>query len=161
RVRNRPGILVLAGFGEAARRNRHGARAAPADSPRRRRGVDVGRRQPPAYNPRMSLAPGSRVGRYEIVGRLGTGGLGEVYRARDQVLDRVVAIKLLPDEFISDPDRLRRFELEARVTGRLNHPHIVGIFDAVLDGPQPFLVTELLEGTTLGARLASGPISVD
>ena len=82
--------------------------------------------------------------------------MGVVYKARDSVLDRVVAVKMLPPEFATDPDRLRRFELEARVTGRLNHPHIVSIFDAVLDGPQPYLVTELLDGETLGTRLSNG-----
>ena len=80
--------------------------------------------------------------------------------ARDAVLDRTVAVKLLPPEFVSDPDRLRRFELEARATGRLSHPHIVSIFDAGLHGTQPYLVTELLDGETLGARLAKGPLSV-
>ena len=109
----------------------------------------------------MPLARGSRVGRYEILGRLGAGGMGEVYTARDGVLDRTVALKLLPDEFASDPDRVRRFELEARATGRLNHPHIVAIFDAVLDTPQPFLVTEMVEGETLGTRLAAGPLPVE
>jgi serine/threonine protein kinase/tetratricopeptide (TPR) repeat protein len=109
----------------------------------------------------MPLARGSRVGRYEILDRLGAGGMGEVYTARDHVLDRTVALKLLPDEFASDPDRVRRFELEARATGRLNHPHIVGIFDAVLDTPQPFLVTEMVEGETLGTRLAAGPLPVE
>jgi serine/threonine protein kinase/Tfp pilus assembly protein PilF len=109
----------------------------------------------------MPLARGSRVGRYEILGRLGAGGMGEVYTARDHVLDRTVALKLLPDEFASDPDRVRRFELEARATGRLNHPHIVGIFDAVLDTPQPFLVAEMVEGETLGTRLAAGPLPVE
>ena len=85
--------------------------------------------------------------------------MGVVYRARDSILDREVAIKMLPPELASDPDRLRRFELEARVTGRLNHPHIVAVHDAVLDGPQPFLVTELLDGQTLGTRLSSGAMA--
>jgi eukaryotic-like serine/threonine-protein kinase len=106
------------------------------------------------------LPPGSRIGRYEILDHIGSGGMGVVYKARDEVLDRTVAVKLLPPEFISDPDRLRRFELEARATGRLNHPHIVSIFDAGLDGTQPYLVTELLDGETLGDRLAKGPLSV-
>ena len=87
--------------------------------------------------------------------------MGVVYRARDSVLDRVVAVKMLPPEFATDSDRLRRFELEARVTGRLNHPHIVSIFDAVLDGPQPYLVTELLDGETLGTRLSNGTLPLE
>jgi serine/threonine-protein kinase len=85
--------------------------------------------------------------------------MGVVYRARDDVLDRSVAIKLLPIEFATDSDRRRRFELEARVTGRLNHPHIIAIYDAVLEGEQPYLVTELLEGETLASRLSRGPLT--
>ena len=107
----------------------------------------------------MLLPPGSRIGRYEILDHIGSGGMGVVYKARDEVLDRTVAVKLLPPEFVSDPDRLRRFELEARATGRLSHPNIVSIFDAGLDGTQPYLVTELLDGETLGDRLAKGPLS--
>ena len=109
----------------------------------------------------MALPPGSRIGRYEILERLGAGGMGVVYRARDGMLDRTVAVKLLPAEFLGDPDRLRRFALEARATGRLNHPHIVAVFDAGVDGRQPFLVTELLEGGTLRARLSKGPLPLD
>ena len=109
----------------------------------------------------MALPPGSRIGRYEILERLGAGGMGVVYRARDDVLDRMVAVKLLPHEFLGEPDRLRRFALEARVTGRLNHPHIIAVFDADVDGQQPFLVTELLEGETLRARLSTGVLPLD
>ena len=118
--------------------------------------------QPCAYNhATVPLSRGSRIGRYEIVGHLGTGGMGVVYTAKDDVLDRHVAIKLLPVEFARDPDRLRRFEQEARVTGRLNHPHIVSIFDAVIDGEQPYLVTELVEGETLGTQLSKGMLRLD
>jgi serine/threonine protein kinase/tetratricopeptide (TPR) repeat protein len=119
-------------------------------------------RQPCAYNhATVHLSRGSRIGRYEIVGHLGTGGMGVVYTAKDDVLDRHVAIKLLPVEFVRDPDRLQRFEQEARVTGRLNHPHIVSIFDAVIDGEQPYLVTELVEGETLGTQLSKGMLRLD
>jgi eukaryotic-like serine/threonine-protein kinase len=72
----------------------------------------------------MPLAIGSRLGAYEIFGALGAGGMGEVYRARDTRLDRLVAIKVLPPAFAADPDRLRRFEQEARAVATLNHPHI-------------------------------------
>ena len=87
--------------------------------------------------------------------------MGVVYTARDDVLDRVVAVKLLPPEFASDPDRVQRFEREARATGRLNHPHIVAIFDAILDGEQPYLVTELVEGETLRSRLSRAAMPND
>ena len=109
----------------------------------------------------MQLSRGSRIGRYEILDRLGAGGMGVVYTARDDVLDRVVAVKLLPPEFASDPERLQRFEREARATGRLNHPHIVAIFDAILDAEQPYLVTELLEGETLRSRLSRAAMPTD
>jgi serine/threonine protein kinase/tetratricopeptide (TPR) repeat protein len=109
----------------------------------------------------MQLSRGSRIGRYEILDRLGAGGMGVVYSARDDVLDRVVAVKLLPPEFASDPERVQRFEREARATGRLNHPHIVAIFDAIFDGEQPYLVTELLEGETLRSRLSRAAMPTD
>jgi len=109
----------------------------------------------------MQLSRGSRIGRYEILDRLGAGGMGVVYAARDDVLDRVVAVKLLPPEFASDPERLQRFEREARATGRLSHPHIVAIFDAILDGEQPYLVTELVEGETLRSRLSRAAMPTD
>jgi serine/threonine protein kinase/TolB-like protein/tetratricopeptide (TPR) repeat protein len=104
----------------------------------------------------MSIAPGTRLGPYELVSLLGSGGMGQVYRARDPRLGRNVAIKVLPPEFSSDPDRLRRFEREARAVAALNHPHICTIHDIGEHDNQRFLVMELLEGQTLAERLAMG-----
>ncbi len=95
------------------------------------------------------LVPGTKVGPYEILAPLGAGGMGEVYRARDTRLGRDVAIKVLPASFAADPDRLRRFELEARATGMLNHPNILAVYDIGTHEGSPYLVTELLEGQTL------------
>jgi len=104
----------------------------------------------------MTLRTGDRLGPYEIVAPLGAGGMGEVYRARDTRLGRDVAIKVLPAEFASDPDRLRRFEQEARATGQLNHPNILTVFDIGRHEGAPYIVTELLEGETLQERLRPG-----
>jgi len=90
----------------------------------------------------VALAPGTRLGVYEVVSLLGAGGMGEVYKARDARLDRDVAIKVLPAAFAADPDRLRRFEQEARSIAALNHPHICQIYDV---GPS-YLVLEYLAG---------------
>ncbi len=97
----------------------------------------------------MHLTAGTRLGPYDIVAPLGAGGMGEVYRARDSRLGRDVAIKVLPASFAADPDRLRRFELEARATGMLNHPNILAVYDIGTHEGAPYLVTELLEGDTL------------
>src|SRR5882724_2741030 len=107
----------------------------------------------------MSLAPGTRLGPYEILSLLGAGGMGEVYRARDPRLGREVAIKVLPESMAGDPSRLHRFEQEARAVAALSHPHIVAIFD-VGTGDRPYLVTELLEGETLRSVLDRGPLSM-
>jgi eukaryotic-like serine/threonine-protein kinase len=106
----------------------------------------------------MPLAPGAHLGPYEILAPLGAGGMGEVYRARDARLRRDVAIKVLPDSFSSNPDRLRRFEQEAHAAGALNHPNILAIYDIGTHQGSPFLVTELLDGETLRERLQSGPL---
>jgi Tol biopolymer transport system component len=109
----------------------------------------------------MALAPGTRLGAYEIVSLLGKGGMGEVYRARDTKLDREVAIKVLPALFVSDPERVARFQREAKTLASLNHPHIGGIYgleDA--DGVRA-LVLELVEGPTLADRIARGPLPLD
>jgi Protein kinase domain len=98
---------------------------------------------------RSGLGPGGRLGPYEILAPLGSGGMGEVYRARDERLGRDVAVKVLPADSSADPDRLRRFEQEARVTGALNHPNLVAVFDTGQHGGNPYVVFELLEGTTL------------
>lgn len=105
----------------------------------------------------MSLTPGSRLGPYEIVASLGSGGMGEVYRARDPRLGRDVAIKILPQEATVDAGRRRRFEQEARAVAALSHPNVLAIFDVGVSGT-PFLVTELLEGETLRALLERGPL---
>ncbi len=101
----------------------------------------------------MSLQPGTRLGGYEIVGTLGAGGMGEVYRARDLKLGREVAIKVLPEEFARDPTRIARFEREARMLAAVNHPTIAAIYGAEEDGPTRYIVMELVEGDTLAERL--------
>ncbi|HEY1251112.1 MAG TPA: protein kinase [Thermoanaerobaculia bacterium] len=108
----------------------------------------------------MSLTPGTRLGPYEVMGLLGAGGMGEVYRARDERLKREVAIKVLPASYSADADRLRRFEQEAQTAGGLNHPNITAVHDFGEVGGAPYIVTELLEGETLRARLAGGPVAV-
>ena len=101
----------------------------------------------------MGLPAGIRFGPYEVVELLGAGGMGEVYRAHDRRLGRDVALKVLPDRFARSPDRLRRFEREARLAGALNHPNILTVFDIGSQDGSPYLVCELLEGETLHARL--------
>ena len=105
----------------------------------------------------MTLVAGTRLGPYEVVLLLGAGGMGEVYRARDGRLGRDVAIKVLHASFSADPDRLRRFEHEARAAGILNHPNITAVYDVGSHEGMAYVVTELLEGETLRSRLASGP----
>jgi Tol biopolymer transport system component len=108
----------------------------------------------------MILSPGSRLGPYEILAPLGAGGMGEVYRARDPRLGREVAIKVLPTSFTSDPDRLRRFEQEARAAGMLSHPNLTAVFDVgKSEDGAPYVVQELLEGETLRSALSGGPLS--
>ncbi len=110
----------------------------------------------------MSLPAGTRIGPYDIVGALGSGGMGEVYRARDPRLARDVAIKALPQEFTDDLDRIARFQREAQVLASLNHPHIASIYGIEeIDGSSRFLVLELVEGETLAGALTAGPVAVD
>ena len=106
----------------------------------------------------MALAPGARVGPYEVVGPLGAGGMGEVYRARDTRLGRDVALKVLPAPVAGDAERQRRFEQEARAVGALNHPNVLAIHDVGSHEGTPFIVAELLEGATLRERVAAGPL---
>ena len=101
----------------------------------------------------MRLSVGDRIGRFEILAGLGAGGMGEVYRARDPQLAREVAIKVLPAELSRDPDRRRRFEVEARAAGRLNHPNILAVNDVGVDHETTWIVTELLDGETLRQRM--------
>ena len=117
----------------------------------------------------MSLRAGTRIGPYEIVAAIGAGGMGEVYRAHDPRLGRDVALKVLPAALVTDfsvranashvdPDRLRRFEQEARAAASLDHPNILAIHDVGRDDGTPYLVSELLEGSTLRGALGAGPL---
>ncbi len=109
---------------------------------------------------RMALAPGTKLGQYEIVAPLGAGGMGEVYRARDPQLGRDVAIKILPTFLSHDPDRMRRFEQEARAAAALNHPNILSVYQMGSQDGTSYLVSELLEGSTLRDLLLRGPVPV-
>ena len=108
----------------------------------------------------MPLTPGTRLGAYEIVALLGAGGMGEVYRARDTRLGREVAIKALPDEFARDPERLGRFEREAKLLASLNHPNIGAIYGLEVVEGHRYLVLEFIEGETLSDLIARGPVPV-
>ena len=106
----------------------------------------------------MTVAAGTRLGPYEIVSPLGAGGMGEVYRARDERLGRDVAIKVLPASFSADPERLQRFEQEAKAAGALNHPNLLTVYDTGTNEGVPYLVFELLQGTTLRDLLKRQPL---
>jgi Tol biopolymer transport system component len=108
----------------------------------------------------MPLAPGVRLGPYEIIDAIGAGGMGEVYRGRDTRLDRTVAIKVLPDHLAPDPQLRERFDREARAISSLNHPHICALYDVGRDGGGDYLVMEYLEGQTLAGRLGAGLLPV-
>ena len=109
----------------------------------------------------MPLNPGTRLGVYEVSAKIGEGGMGEVYQARDTKLDRDVALKVLPEAFTSDPDRLARFEREAKVLASLNHPNIGSIYGLEEAEGVRALVLELVEGPTLADRIKQGPIPID
>jgi serine/threonine protein kinase len=109
----------------------------------------------------MSIAPGTRLGSYEVVSILGVGGMGEVYRARDRKLNRDVAIKVLLAAVAYDPERLVRFSREAQVLASLNHPYIAQIYGLEDSGDLHALVMELVEGPTLADRIAQGAIPAD
>src|SRR5246127_5192807 len=104
----------------------------------------------------MGLTSGTKLGPYEIVAPLGAGGMGEVYRARDTRLDRIVAIKVLPEHLSANPDLKQRFEREARAISALNHPRICTLHDVGHQDGVDFLVMEYLEGETLAQRLKRG-----
>src|SRR5262252_4901 len=116
----------------------------------------------------MGMTPGTRLGAYEIITALGAGGMGEVYKARDTRLDRVVAIKVLPATLAADPHFRERFDREARTISQLDHAHICALYDvgeATATSPEPraaspvrYLVMQYLEGETLEARLARGAL---
>ena len=109
----------------------------------------------------MSLNPGSRLGVYEVGAKIGEGGMGEVYRARDTKLNRDVALKVLPDLFASDPDRLARFQREAQLLASLNHPNIGAIYGLEESDGIQALALELIEGPTLADRIAEGPVPIE
>jgi eukaryotic-like serine/threonine-protein kinase len=112
------------------------------------------------------LTPGTRLGSYEVVSSLGAGGMGEVFRARDTRRQRDVAIKILPEVFAADPDRLARFEREAQVLASLNHPHIAHVYGLEIGAsesghPLHALVMELVDGDDLSQRIEAGPLPLD
>src|SRR5215471_9702326 len=109
----------------------------------------------------MALAIGTQLGSHEIIALLGKGGMGEVSRARDLKLKREVAIKVLPEEFARDAERVSRFQREAEVLASLSHPNIAGIHDLAEAKGSRYLVLELVEGETLADRIARGPIPVE
>ena len=104
------------------------------------------------------FSPGQRLGAYELIAPIGRGGMGEVWRAFDPALRRHVAIKVLPEEFSRDPDRLRRFTQEAQAVGILNHPNVLAIYSVGEQDQSPYLVTELLEGQTLRKRMGGAAL---
>src|SRR5262245_39913257 len=108
----------------------------------------------------MTLTAGDRFGPYEVLSALGAGGMGEVYRARDTRLERDVAIKVLPETFTSDRDRVARFQREAKVLASLSHPNIAVIYGIEDASASHALVMELVEGPTLADRIAQGPIAI-
>ncbi len=103
----------------------------------------------------MTLSSGTKLGSYEVLSHLGAGGMGEVYRARDTKLNRDVALKVLPETFARDPERMARFEREAQVLASLNHPNIAQIYGLEESGETRALVMELVEGPTLAERIAA------
>ena len=108
----------------------------------------------------MSVTIGTQLGSYLVTALLGRGGMGEVWRARDLKVKREVALKLLPDEFSRDPERVARFQREAEVLASLNHPNIAAIYDIEEDNGKRFLVLELVEGETLAERIKRGPLPI-
>src|ERR1700758_2952954 len=109
----------------------------------------------------MAILPGKRLGPFEILSSIGAGGMGEVYRAKDTRLDRIVALKVIPEVFAADADRMARFEREAKLLASLNHPHIAAIYGLEESSSTNALVMEMVGGPTLADRIAVGPISLD
>ena len=107
----------------------------------------------------MPLSSGTRLGAYEVIDTLGVGGMGEVYRARDSKLGRLVAVKVLPEAVAADESRIARFEREAKALAALNHPNIAALYGMEESGFRHFLVMELVEGETLAERLERGPLA--
>jgi len=109
----------------------------------------------------MALSSGARLGPYEILGAVGAGGMGEVYKARDTRLERTVAIKVLPPHLSASPEVRQRFEREAKTISQLSHPHICALYDVGNHEGIEYLVMEFLEGETLEQRLVRGPLPVE
>ena len=109
----------------------------------------------------MALIAGTRLGPYAILSQIGKGGMGEVYREKDSKLGRDVAIKVLPEEFAKDEERLRRFQQEAKVLASLNHPNIASIYGLEHSDSTHYLVLELVPGETLAERISRGPIPLE
>src|SRR4030095_6957807 len=109
----------------------------------------------------LALPPGTHLGAYEVTAQIGEGGMGQVYRARDTMLNREVALKVLPDSFASDPERLARVTREAQILASLNHANIAHIHGLEESGGVRALVMELVEGEDLSQRIARGPIPID
>ncbi len=109
----------------------------------------------------MTLSSGTTLSHYQIIEKIGQGGMGEVYRAEDTNLRREVAIKVLPEQFTKDPQRLARFEREAQLLAQLNHPHIAAIYGLEEADGVRFLALELVPGETLAERVAKGPLPVE
>src|SRR5262245_55939697 len=109
----------------------------------------------------MTLSAGMKLGPYEIQSPLGAGGMGEVYKARDTRLERTVASKVLPQRLSSSPEVRQRFEREAKTISQLSHPHVCALHDVGREGDTEYLVMEYLEGETLSARLAKGPLPLE
>ena len=107
----------------------------------------------------MTITAGTKLGRYEVRAKIGEGGMGVVYRARDEKLNRDIAIKVLPAAFSDDVERLHRFEQEAQAAGALNHPNILSVYDVATHDGAPYVVSELLEGESLRDRLLSAPLA--
>src|SRR4030095_16424262 len=107
----------------------------------------------------MHLSPGTRLGPYEIIALIGVGGMGEVYRARDTRLDRIVAIKMLPQTATVDSKLRQRVEQEARIVAAISHPHICALYDVGREGQIDYFVMEFLEGETLAHRMGGGPFT--
>src|SRR5262245_57528131 len=108
----------------------------------------------------MAIASGAHLGPYEILTLIGSGGMGEVYRARDTRLGRDVAIKVIAAAQVNEPNRLRRFEQEARAAATLNHPNVLAVHDVGSHDGLPYIVSELLEGETLAERISGHPLPV-
>src|ERR1700682_467920 len=114
----------------------------------------------PRQDAPVNIMTGSLVGHYRVLEKIGEGGMGEVFRARDERLGRDVALKLIRPSSSTNPDHLRRFDQEARAAAALNPPNILAIYDVGFEGSVPYIVSELLEGKSLRHRLGEGPLSV-